>query len=273
MFFQSSEDIESPGSWFTGNRFASNRGAIMSGVRLGQYLAERLQDLVLENPDVQDFLQELAVFSAGFIRKATGQPILCTVTLVRERRPMTGAGSCPDGERLAEIQESAGQSPSLAALESGVTVSVPDTTCDTRWPHYSQAARRAGCHSVLAVPLVLDTGAGATVTFLAAEANAFAGQARNICEAFAGRAGKAARQAVRLSASQDLNEDLREAMKSRTSINLASGILMGQGRCSQKEAFAILSRVSSNRNLKLRAVAEELLRNFDTVAGSTHFDG
>ncbi len=245
----------------------------MSGVRLGRYLAERLQDLVLENSDVQDFLRELAVFSAGFIGKATGQHMLCTVTLVRERRPMAGAESCPEVERLAKIQRSAGQSPSLAALESGVTVSVPDTRSDTRWPRYSRAAAQAGRHSILAVPLVLDTGAGASVTFLAAESEVFAGQARMICEAFAGRAGKAARQAVRLSASQDLNDDLREAMKSRTSINLASGILMGQSRCSQEEAFAILSKVSSNRNVKVRAVAEELLRNFDKGAGSTHFDG
>ncbi len=39
------------------------------------------------------------------------------------------------------------------------------------------------------------------------------------------------------------------------------------------EAFSILSKVSGNRKVKLRVVAEELLRNFETAAETTHFDG
>jgi hypothetical protein len=46
----------------------------MSGVRLRPYLAERLQDLVLDSADVPGFLHELAIFSAAFIGKATGLP-------------------------------------------------------------------------------------------------------------------------------------------------------------------------------------------------------
>ena len=68
----------------------------MSGVRLGPYLAEHLQDLVLDSTDVPGFLHELAVFSAGFIGKATGLPMLCTVTLMRDRRTLTAAGSGPE---------------------------------------------------------------------------------------------------------------------------------------------------------------------------------
>lgn len=245
----------------------------MTGVRLGRYLAERLQDLVLETTDVQDFLQELSVFSAGLIGKATGQHVLCTVTLTRDRRPMTGAGSGPEALPLAEIQRVTGQSPSLAALESGATASVPDTRNDTRWPRYSQAASKAGHLSILAVPLALDPGSWASLAFLAREVDAFDREATVICEFFASRAGKAARLAVRIGASKDLNDDLLEAMKSRTSINLASGIVMGQSRCTRGEAFSILSRVSNNRNVKLRVVAEELLQNFDKGPGATSFEG
>jgi len=71
----------------------------VTGARLGQYLAERLQDLVLESADVQDFLRELCEFSAGFIGKTTGLPVLCAVTLLRSRRSVTSAGSGP-GARL-----------------------------------------------------------------------------------------------------------------------------------------------------------------------------
>jgi hypothetical protein len=122
----------------------------MSGVRLRPYLAERLQDLVLDSADVPGFLHELAVFSAAFIGKATGLPQLCTVTLIRDRRTLTAAGSGPETRLLDEIQKATGRSPSLAALDSGQTVSVPDTRSDTRWPRYSRAVTRARRFSILA---------------------------------------------------------------------------------------------------------------------------
>ena len=54
-------------------------------------------------------------------------------------------------------------------------------------------------------------------------------------------------------------------------INLATGILMAQSRCSQSEAFDLLSKVSNTRNVKLRIVAEEILRRFDRVPAGTAF--
>jgi hypothetical protein len=244
----------------------------MRGMRLGQHLAERLQDLVLESDDVRGFLEELSVFSARLIGKATGQPLLSAVTLVRQRRSLTAAGSSAEAGLLDEVQNGSGQNPSLESLETRTTMSVADVRADTRWRRHSRAVARLGQRSVLAVPLTLDEGSAASMTFFAPEADAFHGEAIVICEAFAARAGKAVRLAVRVGASKDLNDDLLEAMKSRTSINLASGIVMGQSRCSQAEAFAILTKVSSNRNVKLRIVAEELLRNFDKSPGATHFD-
>jgi AmiR/NasT family two-component response regulator len=47
---------------------------------------------------------------------------------------------------------------------------------------------------------------------------------------------------------------------------------MGQNRCSQAEAMAILTKVSSNRNQKLRVVAEEMLANLPGGQVHTHFE-
>ena len=60
-------------------------------------------------------------------------------------------------------------------------------------------------------------------------------------------------------------------MRSRTVINVATGILMAQSRCSQSEAFELLAKVSNTRNVKLRIVAEEILRRFDGVPAGTAF--
>ena len=67
-------------------------------------------------------------------------------------------------------------------------------------------------------------------------------------------------------------EDLQAAMEHRTSIDLACGVVMAQNRCSQEEAMAILTRVSSNRNQKLRDVAAEVLGNVTGEEIHTHFD-
>ncbi|WP_346927788.1 ANTAR domain-containing protein [uncultured Arthrobacter sp.] len=60
-------------------------------------------------------------------------------------------------------------------------------------------------------------------------------------------------------------------MRSRTVINVATGILMAQSRCSQSEAFELLAKVSNTRNIKLRIVAEEILRRFDGAPAGTAF--
>lgn len=41
-------------------------------------------------------------------------------------------------------------------------------------------------------------------------------------------------------------------MESRTTIDLALGVIMGQNHCSQDAAFRILKNASSTRNVKLR---------------------
>ncbi len=67
-------------------------------------------------------------------------------------------------------------------------------------------------------------------------------------------------------------EDLEAALQGRTAINLACGVIMAQNRCSQAEAMEILTRVSNNRNRKLRDVATELVENLSGDTVGTHFD-
>lgn len=254
---------------FRGNRI------LQEGVEVEQILSQRLQDLVLDSPDVGAFLQELSVLSAGSVTEAAGLPVTCAVTLTRQRRSVTVAGSCPEARELDEIQQAFGDGPCMAAMEESRPVLVRDARADQRWTRYSRMVADRGQLSILGVPLTLDYGATASLTFFAPEADAFTADIIRTCEIFACQAGKALRLAVRIGASQELKDDVLAAMKSRTSINLASGIVMGQSRCTQDEAIAILTKVSNNRNVKLRVVAEEILRNYDTsvtAEGLTHFE-
>jgi ANTAR domain/GAF domain len=57
----------------------------------------------------------------------------------------------------------------------------------------------------------------------------------------------------------EITDQLRAALTSRTVIDQAIGIVMGQNRCDADTAFAVLRAASQNRNIKLRVVAAEIL--------------
>ena len=62
-------------------------------------------------------------------------------------------------------------------------------------------------------------------------------------------------------------EHLQSAMASRSTIDQALGVIMGQNRISRDEAFAILRAASQHRNVKLREVAATLIENLTGHAG------
>ena len=126
---------------------------------------------------------------------------------------------------------------------------------------------------MLAVPLTLDEDAKAALNIFAPAVNAFDSDALESAELFAGNAQSALRLAVRVATGQQLAADLRAAMESRTAIDLAAGIIMGQNRCSQEDAMGILVKASSSRNQKLRTVAEHLVASVSSDSRPvTHFD-
>jgi GAF domain-containing protein len=58
-------------------------------------------------------------------------------------------------------------------------------------------------------------------------------------------------------------DQLQEAVKSRQMIGQAVGLVMERYGLDEASAFAVLARLSSERNLKLRLVAEEILAEKD----------
>ena len=229
---------------------------------LGTRLSERLQDLLLENDVLEDFLSQLATLAADVAAEETGRPVLCSVRLVRSRQPLVLAGSSPEAVLLDSLQDKVAEGPGLHAQRARVVL-VPDTSTDPRWSRFQRAAARRGSRSVLAVALLADRDTTAVLTFCSTDSGAFDDGSVAASEAFARRAARVMRLGLRLDSIKGLNRDLLQAMRSRTTINLATGILMAQSRCSQTEAFEMLAHVSNTRNIKLRVIAEEILQRFD----------
>jgi ANTAR domain len=55
-------------------------------------------------------------------------------------------------------------------------------------------------------------------------------------------------------------DGLHRALRSRAAIEQAKGVLIAFGRCSESDAFTLLTRLSQQRNVRIRVLAEELLR-------------
>ncbi|WP_090823812.1 MULTISPECIES: GAF and ANTAR domain-containing protein [unclassified Arthrobacter] len=233
---------------------------------------EQLQDLVIDSDDVGGFLNELAVFSAAAVSEAVGMNVLCGITLSRRRRTATVAGSTHEARLIDEVQQAYGDGPCLEAMRSHATVHVPDTSIEDRWSEYCTVIAQRGHLSALCVPLELDEGATAALNFFAPQAKVFDPATILNCELYASQAERSLRLAVRIGVKQQHAEDLQVAMQTRTVIDLACGIIMGQNRCTQDEAFQILKKASSTRNQKLRDVAESLITSVAKQAPMAHFE-
>jgi GAF domain-containing protein len=232
-----------------------------------------LQDLIISSESVAEFLGHLSSLAAATLSRESGSTVEVGVTLKRRRRTDTVAGSSPHAVKLDRIEQQLGDGPCIEALRVKSTILLGDVRSDPRWPAYQAELEKIGCYSTLGVPLEIGEDSSAALNFFTGHTNVFTDAVVREAEDFADIAGRALRLAVRLGSAQNLADDLKAAMQSRTSIDLACGVIMGQNRCSQEEGMAILAKVSSHRNQKLRVVAEEMLANISGAPVSTHFEG
>ncbi len=216
---------------------------------------QRLHRLITGSGDVKGFLDGMTRFAATTMSRATGARVECAVTLWRRKRAVTIAGSSDDAILLDGIEQSNGDGPAQLALESSTPVLLADVGTDQRWPKYCKDLSLSGVRSVLGVPLSLGEDASAALNFFAGAIGLFTEEAIQEASVFADIAAQALRLSLRIAAADLLAEDLKAAMARRTAIDLASGMIMAQNKCTQEEAFDFLLKASQNRNQKLHDVA------------------
>ena len=233
---------------------------------------EHLQEVLVGAENAVEFLSGLSGLAAAAVSKAAGDDIECAVTMKLRRRPTTAAGSSARALELDLIEQALGDGPCIKALREMAPVLIDDVGQDGRWTTYNQELVRLGVHSTLGVPLEISGEASAALNFFATRPGAFTAEVYDKAVGFAAAAHNTLHLSVRISTAQNRADDLEAALESRTAINLACGVIMAQNRCSQEDAMEILTRVSSNRNRKLRDVAKELIEQLSGGSVQTHFD-
>ncbi|TLM82711.1 GAF and ANTAR domain-containing protein [Pseudarthrobacter sp. NamE2] len=233
---------------------------------------QQLQEILVGAGNVVEFLAGLSGMAAAAVSAAANDHIECAVTLKLHRKPATAAGSSERAMELDRLEQAVGDGPCIKALREMTPVMIDDVTIDSRWPELTRRFADAGVYSSLGVPLEVHGDARAALNFFAAKPGAFTPDVYEKAVGFAVAAHNTMHLSVRINAAQNRAEDLEAALESRTAINLACGVIMAQNRCTQAEAMEILTRVSSNRNRKLRDVAKDLIEQLSGDRVETHFD-
>ncbi|BCW04916.1 GAF and ANTAR domain-containing protein [Arthrobacter sp. NtRootA1] len=227
-------------------------------------------DLVLGSEDVEAFLGDLASFSAESLSHRN-TAVYCGITVLRRKKSATAASS-DDRARVMDELQNAFEGPCLTAMDKLTSVLVPDLLREHRWPEYVQAASHQGLRSILSVPLLVEGDTRAALNLYSERTHAFSDDDVERAEVFASHAAKSLRLALKIAQLSDARNDLAAAMQSRTVIDLAVGAIMAQNHCSQEEAFTILRTASSNRNIKLRHLAQSIIAAVSSGKVTTHFE-
>ena len=219
-----------------------------------------LTELLLATSSLVQYTQDVVDLAASRVVPGAS----CGMNVRMDGRPVTVAHSDAFAAQLDELQYGAGEGPCLESMTTGEIVIVDDLTQEGRWGGYRLHALAHGVRASLSLPITSGNGAIGALNFYSTAPNAFTGEHAVIGAHFADQAAGALRLAARLADQTILTAQLQEAMSSRTVIDQAIGIVMGQNHCNADAAFDVLRRASQNRNIKLRQVAADLV---EAVAG------
>ena len=155
--------------------------------------------------------------------------------------------------QLDKVQYDLREGPCVETLRDSDVVTAPHIRHDQRWPRYVPEAVSLGVQSQLAVKLYLDEeGTLGGINFYSTVSEEVDPDAEALADLFA------AHSAIALGHARE-RENLNEALHSRKVIGQAIGILMERYAMDEDRAFAFLVRASSQSNIKLRAIAQELV--------------
>jgi GAF domain-containing protein len=214
-----------------------------------------LTEVLVSTEHAEELLRDVVRLAADTI----GPEVWCGITLQAQDGPVTVARSHEPALRLDHVQYDHDDGPCLHCLRHGELVLLEDTERERRWVEYCAAARALGVRSSLSVPLHAQGHAPGALNLYADRPDAFGRREVDRARSFGAEASRALDLAGRLTSAVELADQLRQALMSRTTIDQAIGVVMGQNRCDADAAFDMLRSASQHRNVKLRDVAASVL--------------
>jgi GAF domain-containing protein len=163
----------------------------------------------------------------------------------------TVAATDPLANKLDEIQYGLLEGPCYAAVTTERFILVNDVGAGGPFPLYGPLAAEHGVRAQLAMQLT-HHGEQAGLNVYARSPGAFDRSTVAMAELFAAQAGLLLGFAKQI-------DTLGDAIHTRQDVGTAIGIVMERYSVDRTRAFQFLTRVSSHRNIKIRAIAEEII--------------
>jgi GAF domain-containing protein len=216
-------------------------------------MSERMAAAARELQDQHDPASTMKIAVALLVQNVEGCEA-AGVSLVHTKRRIDTPAASDDlvviGNRL---QSEVGEGPCLDAIWEHETVYVPDLATDSRWPRWGPRLLEAtGMRSVLSFRMFTTQDTLGALNMYASRADGFSTSDMTEGQALA------AHIAIAVAAAQQI-EQLEAALDSRTVISQACGMLMERFDMDAVRAFALLTRLSSSQNVKVRDIAARLV--------------
>lgn len=229
-----------------------------------------LLDLITGAETDHESLRRLA--EAGALALSGTAGIDCAATLHRPGNPPVTSGSTGTADCLAASEDRYGDGPMVQAASAGEPVQVTGDGTSQRWQAYRRRLVASGYGAALAVQLGLEGRTSCTLVFLGPAEFEFAPDMVAEASWFAAVATESMNLAIEVRSVRSAGDNLKAVLESRTSIDVACGVIMAQNRCSYPDAFGKLAAVSRQRNLKVRNVAENILKALTGGPPATRFE-
>ncbi|HEY3868223.1 MAG TPA: GAF and ANTAR domain-containing protein [Actinocrinis sp.] len=217
----------------------------------------QLLRLLAESPELDGFLTAIVRLAAQAVPAAAA----CGLTVCRDGQAFTAAGSDAFAAQIDEIQYEFDQGPCLEAIRTGKAIEIDDLAGDERWELFRPRALAHGAASSLSYPLAVNGQVVAALNLYATRRDAFGPTDRAIAQTISEHCTAALAVILRQAEQELVQQQLDDAMRSRSVIDQAIGILMAQRRCTAGQAFEVLRQASQHRNRKLRQVATDIIVN------------
>lgn len=205
----------------------------------------------MQDDDSSRQAMERAVVVATEILPGCDAAGVCVV--YRGDRIDTHATSNDALRQVDALQHELDEGPCLDALQQHDTVQSDDLSADARWPQWGpEVAHRLGLHSIVSYRLFTTGENLGALNLYGSSKSAFTSDDVHDGIALAAHVG------VALAGAQEV-ENLEKALGGRTVIGQATGILMERFDLAPERAFSVLSRLSQQKNVKLRQLAEQIV--------------
>jgi len=170
----------------------------------------------------------------------------------RRGRAATGAATDEPATQADALQYTLEEGPCVDAAFESTDFVIDDLRSEQRWPKWATATADLGLRAALAIRLHSDSETLGALNLYSDTAGAYDDEARTIALIFASHAADAMSNARLVSG-------LRAAMESRHTIGIAQGVLAVRYDISYERAFQVLHRLSNDRNIKLRDLAQRII--------------